>query len=210
MLITFSGIVGSGKSTYAMQAQRFLTEADQQPVYLRFRFLSWKKMLTPVSKTKKAKKSRQVDPGQQETILRTNQVTALSFIRFAGYFGRMLNFRLFRLVMLRNRIAICDRYFYDNLVHYRLSSRRERLYLHVLKIALPQPDLGFMLIAEPQTILQRRANYASNYIYRLSENYQKVAGRFGNLTLLKTDEAGVSTQVVAQRVHEKIKAKLSG
>ncbi|MFQ5632235.1 MAG: hypothetical protein ACE5I1_25980 [bacterium] len=198
MLITFSGIVGSGKSTNAKYARDMVEELAQRPVYLRFRFLSWKKMLAGGSKRNLS------NPQQKQQGLRTSKIAPLTFVRFVGYLGRMLNFRLFRLIKLRQCVAICDRYFYDNLVHYRLESLCERIYLQILKKAMPAPDISFMLTADPETIIQRRRHYEPNYIYKLSENYKKVAGAFENLTIVKTDGTKEVAAIIARHIREKM------
>lgn len=208
MLITFSGIVGSGKSTNAKYVRDLIEGLSDQPVYLRFRFLSWRKMFADGSKKKK--KSSNVNNEVNAETLRKNQIAPLKFVHFAGYLGRMLNFRLFKLLRLQNHIAICDRYFYDNLVHYHLKSRRERVYFEILKKAIPKPDVGFMLMTEPQTILQRREQYEPKYIYTLSENYKKVAGAFTNLTVVKTDDTTQVADILAFHIRERMNANQKG
>jgi thymidylate kinase len=209
MLITFSGIVGSGKSTNAKYVRDLMADSPDQPVYLRFRFLSWRKMLANSSQ-KRARSNRDKKEVNRETP-RTNKVMPLTLVRFAGYLVRMLNFHLLKQIKLRNRVAICDRYFYDNLAHYHLKNRRERFYFKILRKAMPKPDICFMLMAEPETILQRRGHYESNYIYTLSENYKKMAGAFSNLIVVKTDETkeiGSSiTRHIRDRMNENPKGK---
>lgn len=190
MLITFSGIVGGGKSTNAKQAHRFLQEAGYPVVYLRFRFLKSRRLLralfahghnTAPPARDKAKAKRADMPLRRQALLK------LTLTRTLGYLWRIIMFRIFAAIRLRRKIIIIDRFYYDNLVHYALTERRERFYLWLIKRALPVPQLALLLIARPQTILQRRPNYDGAYIRQLYRNYQQLAQEFPYLTFLQTD-----------------------
>jgi len=208
MLITFSGIVGSGKSTNAKQAYRFLQEQGLSVVYLRFRFLTFGKIFQPLSEKKqttagspsqrKLKKRRAHEP------LRRQPFVELTLGRALGYFCRSLIFRIFAASRLRRKIVILDRFYYDSLVHYKLQSRRERFYLMLLKKALPAPNLALMLIARPQIILRRRPNYDGEYVHQLYQNYKQVAHEFPNIVILPTDSFKNLTGMIAQHLRQTV------
>ena len=190
MLITFSGIVGSGKSTNAKQAHRFLQEAGYPAVYLRFRFLKSRRILralftkeqnTAPSVSEKAKPNRAAGPRRRQAI------TKLTLARTLGYLWRISIFRIFAAIRLRRKIIVIDRFYYDSLVHYYLTGRRERFYLWLMKKALPVPKLALLLIAHPKTILRRRPNYDRTYVRQLYRNYQQIAREFPHLLVLPTD-----------------------
>jgi thymidylate kinase len=190
MLITFSGIVGSGKSTNAKQAHRFLQEAGFPAVYLRFRFLKTRRILralfakeqnTAPLVREKAKLKRTVAPQRRQAIIK------LTLARTLGYLWRIGIFRIFAAIRLRRKIIVIDRFYYDSLVHYSLTGRRERFYLWLMKKALPVPKLALLLIARPKTILRRRPNYDRAYVRQLYRNYQQIAREFPHLLVLQTD-----------------------
>lgn len=210
MLITFSGIVGSGKSTSAKYVRDLLEAQQLDPVYLRFRFLSWRKMMVGGGNKKPASEAKKQTAPQRPRALRNQKPASLTFALFAGYVARMLNFRLFRHVKLRDRIAICDRYFYDNLVHYRLESRVELLYFRILCKVMPRPDLGLMTTAAPEIIIRRRGHYEPNYIYRLHEKYQRISEVFCDLRLVKTDDTEQATDVLASLLRERLNGYQKG
>ncbi|MGH7456524.1 MAG: dTMP kinase [bacterium] len=202
MLITFSGIVGSGKSTNAKHVFKFLQEQGYPAVYIRFRFLTWRKVFQPLSTKKKHPRAhKKAAPKAHDKPLRCQPTVPLTLVRFLGYLWRTLVFRAFVRMRLRQKIAIMDRFYYDSLTHYKLASRAERLYLWILKKAMPVPDLALMLIAEPKIILRRRPHYEATYVRELFLNYTQIAREFPNLVTIKTDRVDALTVTIVQHLH---------
>jgi thymidylate kinase len=202
MLITFSGIVGSGKSTNAKHAFKFLQDQGYPVVYIRFRFLTWRKIFQPLpAKRKHRHAHKKSAPKAQDKPLRCQPTVPLTLVRCLGYLWRMLVFRAFAQMRLRQKIAIVDRFYYDSFTHYKLASRAERIYLWILKKALPVPDLALMLIAEPKVILRRRPHYDAGYVRELYLNYTQIAREFPNLVTIKTDNLGALTVTIVQQIH---------
>lgn len=202
MLITFSGIVGSGKSTNAKHVFKFLQEQGYPAVYIRFRFLTWRKIFRPLSaKRKRRHAHKKTAPKAHEKPLRCQPTVPLTLVRSMGYLWRTLIFRTFVRVRLRQKIAIMDRFYYDSFTHYKLTSRAERIYYWIIKKAMPLPDLALMLIAEPKVILRRRPHYDAGYVRELFLNYTQIAREFPNLVTIKTDHVGPVTVAIVQHVH---------
>jgi thymidylate kinase len=207
MLITFSGIVGSGKSTNAKQAHRFLQEAGYPAVYLRFRFLKAQRILRALLENEQhaAPPAREKAKSQRAApSLRRQAIIKLTLARTLGYLWRISMFRIFAAIRLRRKIIILDRFYYDSLVHYSLTGRRERFYLWLLKIALPVPTLALMLTARPQTILRRRPNYEGAYVRKLYRNYQQMAREFPHLIVLQTDSFKNISAKLSQHLRQTI------
>jgi thymidylate kinase len=202
MLITFSGIVGSGKSTNAKHVFKFLQEQGYPAIYIRFRFLTWRKIFQPLpAKRKRPHAHKKAAPKAHDKPLRCQPTVPLTLVRFLGYLWRTLIFRTFVRLRLRQKIAIMDRFYYDSFTHYKLTSRTERIYLWILKKAMPVPDLALMLIAEPKVILRRRPHYDAGYVRELYLNYTQIAREFPHLVTIKTDHFGALTVAIVQHVH---------
>ena len=182
MLITLSGMVGSGKSTTAALIMTHLAEAGLNPRYLRFRYIG----LFGTGK----RRPRDAGPrGQGFSPRRLKAGLTL------GYVARILAFRVSRLGT-RSQFDIFDRYFYDNLVHYGLKSRRERLYALLLKRLIPRPDLAIVLVASEQTISMRRQNYAHEYVEAVARRYTELPKLFPDLIPICTDPGSSAAEDV--------------
>lgn len=207
MLITFSGIVGSGKSTNAKQTHRFLQEAGYPAVYLRFRFLKARRILRALFTKKHQAISpvpRKTKAPRHTTTLRHQAILKLTLTRTMAYLWRIMLFRIFAAIRLRRKIIILDRFYYDSLVHYSLTGRFERFYLVLIKTALPRPQLALMLIAPPRTILHRRPNYDGAYVQQLYHNYLQLTKTFPHLIVLQTDNFNNLTANISQHVRQTV------
>lgn len=200
MLITFSGVVGSGKSKNAKILYRELLAAGISVVYLRFRFITWRNLFKklPAPKPVPATRDKAERKQAEEKAIRTGRIKRLSFLRFLGYAGRILFFRMFVQIKLREKIAITDRYFWDNFAHYALRGPLEKAYHAALVRLLPRPELQFLLTASAQTIFQRRPFYDRTYLRGLLDNYEQMAKQFPHLIVLPTDDVDtLRTRIVA-------------
>ena len=104
-----------------------------------------------------------------------------------GYLGRAIAFRAFRRMSRDGDIDVCDRYFYDNLAHYELRSHRERLYERLLRAFMPTPDLAILLVASPDTLTQRRPEFAGEYLSSVSTAFAELRHRWPELVEINTD-----------------------
>ena len=184
MLITISGMVGSGKSTTAAVVSSYLEQAGHRPSYVRFRYLNLLGFSRPQRQPERTRSSNgsipEVVRGQRFTIRR------LTAVRAAGYLVRILAFRISGTNELRG-CAVVDRYFYDNFVQYKLQSRLERLYFAILRRLIPRPDVALLLVARDDTIAARRRNYDARYVEQAGRQYRELPKLFPNLIRIETD-----------------------
>lgn len=210
MLITFSGIVGSGKSTSSKYVRDFLVDQNLNPLYVRFRFLTWNWPKMKRKAIKKGRRSSNIKRQKREKPFRCEPMRRLGFLRFAGYAIRMVNFHLFHRFMLNGHLVICDRFFYDNLVHYKLEGKAERIYFRILTKFMPKADLSFLMLADPEIIIQRRESYEPNYIRELHAKYTVMSDTFCDLQLMRTDDPRDVLDVIERQIRERLNGKLKG
>jgi thymidylate kinase len=207
MLITFSGLVGSGKSTGAKQVLRCLGDWGYTPYYVRFRLIRWYHLLIPPVRNpwqaaQASSHAEQQDvSGYNELQKRAgNTGKRLSFCRFIGYWLLIMRFRLFLAVHFRNRVLVLNRYFYDCFARFKVADTRERRYLSWLFAALPKPDLAFLMVISPETSWRRRPAYDYDELRQLAENYENLQKYVGELTVITTDNPGPVNRRIEQAV----------
>ncbi|MDL1878140.1 hypothetical protein FBQ85_23680, partial [Cytophagia bacterium CHB2] len=187
MLITFSGMVGSGKSKNAQNTLLLLQEFGHAPHYLRFRMLGWWQLFNPPSRapwqmreeSSSEKPSRPLMMGSRKRRLGLDK--RLTTLVFVGYLLRILRFRIYRFLYHRHDLLVLNRYFYDNLAQFRAANAREQKYLRLLLDAIPKPDLAFLMVVRPETALQRRASYHRHELQQLAENYARIQKQISRL-----------------------------
>jgi thymidylate kinase len=196
MLITVSGMVGSGKSTTAAVIVEVLAATGLNPRYLRFRYL---KLFGFARHTPGESKPGGEAPPTTRVRGSGFALRRLTAARTIGYAARILAFRLSG-VGTPSRCDVLDRYFYDNFVHYELNSRRERLYASVLRRLIPTPDVSILLVASDRTISTRRSHYAPEYLVTVARRYEALPNVFPHLIRVSTDPGGLADQRIRQVV----------
>jgi len=193
MLVTFSGMVGSGKSTGAKHAMRVMRELGYSPYYLGFRFIGWRELLRPPAQKPWQPRDEIVAPGSpvpdmnSQTKRRIEVDRHLSFPAFLSFLLRILRLRVFFYLHYRHHLVVLNRYFYDNFAHFCVTSPRQRRYLRMLLALMPQPDLAFLMVARPDTAFYRRPEYHREELQKISENYAAIRKLASRLIVIATD-----------------------
>jgi thymidylate kinase len=205
MLITVSGIVGSGKTTVARHIVGELESRGASVSYRRFQSLPCFKLFHRSFYVASSHASQPDVPSPTPTARGVgHQRRILTARATLTYVARILAFRILRSMWPRNQWQVCNRYFYDYLAHYRLGSRRERLYLTLIRSLIPRPDLAILLVAPSETISQRRPLYAPEYISNVGHGYDSVCGRFPELVEVCTDGSVPATDRIDALLRERL------
>jgi thymidylate kinase len=197
MLITVSGMVGSGKSTTAKCVVQLLQASGVQPHYVRFRKLDVFGGGTARSRRDAAKRRDAADHEPRGAGFRPRRLSAPLAV---GYALRILAFRLSRIGRAAGCVVL-DRYFYDNLIHYELEANAARVYVSVLRRLMPRPDLALLLEASNETLAGRRSNYTRTYVEVANRQYRGLPAHFPHLVIIRTD-TGSSTR---EQLHDALR-----
>jgi thymidylate kinase len=197
VLITFSALVGSGKSTHAKNVVRLLSGLGYAPYLIHFRQIGWRHLfmtrsLEPEQVTTTAsqrKRGRNRSPITHVRYLQTQK--RLRFTMLLGYLTYILRFRLFVLLHHRRHLLVLNRYFYDNFAHFRVASKLDRVYLRLLLWAVPKPDLAFLLFLSPESAHRRRPTYSYETLRMMARNYRRLCNFINHATVVITDEVRV-------------------
>ena len=183
MLVTISGIVGSGKTTIAKHVAEGLRGDGGDPVEIwNFRSLECFEWLRD-----RTTRTTEVVDGREASVRGVDYTPrTLTASLTAGYVLRILSFRWYRF-RHRGRHHICNRYFYDNFAHFELRTRGERFWARLLRALIPRPDLAILLTAASDTIAQRRRRYSQDYLSPVAAAYTRLPRLFPEVRIIATD-----------------------
>lgn len=200
MLITFSGVVGSGKSTAAGYTVDVLGRSGVRVRYLRFQSLTSLKGRRRTRDPRRAGASGSFMPDVKQATMRgcDYRRRKLSLRRALGYMGRAIIFRVFQLRSDSQTCLVVNRYFYDNLAHYQLTTRIERIYIFLLRHIMPAPDLPLVLVASLEATAERRPNYTHAYLAEVRAGYENLRQYFPELIVISSDGRAGMEQTLAQ------------
>jgi hypothetical protein len=195
-LFTFSGTVGTGKTSAAAAAVSILNERGVVGSYEGFGHLrcfplkakprvrdcQGKRILTdgppPVDVTP------QVLPKRREIFRQRDLPVALAL----GYLGRIIAFRIYRRWYSGKADAmVLDRYFYDSLAHFHRDSTWNHRMLRVLEYCVPKPDAAFLLFVDCDQILRRRPGYSEESIRNSISAYRAIARDVPHMIVIEGD-----------------------
>jgi thymidylate kinase len=198
ILITVSGMVGSGKSTGEGRILRLLQRKGVDVESWRFRTLPC--FSFPFGPSRHADASSQRRPGVVRG--RGYKRRTLTFSAAAGHLARMAAFRVYRRWRQPAGWTVCNRYFYDSLAHYELDDPAARRYLTALRWFMPRPDLAILFVASPGVIAERRPIYAAEYLDQVGQAYTRLTATFPNLMVVNSDPSGQGNATVDQLIDE--------
>ena len=205
MVITVSGMVGSGKTTTVREITSFAKAHGLDAHAHRFQSLPCITL----------RPRRRPDPRNSGTA-RSREAAAPA--RWAGYarkrlgitavavfMARILAFRIYRRTVWKPaEWNVLNRYFYDSLSHYQPGSSLERMYYRLILALIPRPDLAILVTANPATIAARRPAYAAAYIELVGESYRYLASQVPNVIQLSTEtDAAAERLTTILRTHQR-------
>ena len=190
ILISFSGLDGSGKTEQIARLVRYLKKNQ-----LRYKLIHivQNSIANRFSGRKAAGRHSQTSAG------------------FAGILARkiallidILLFRISLVTMRKYDIIIADRYFYDYLVNiYYLAENQDPHVPPFLLHLIPRPDLSFYLSVDPKTAHQRKADQGIAYLEAKHQLFEKLKKRL-KLTEIGDDKIENIANTIASNIERKL------
>lgn len=175
VVITFSGMVGSGKSVCSKYVGGNLAERGLPVYYLRFRFVSVKSFFEKKTGFGKFVFKEKTIPERSLRFKNFKLRSNLGFLGAMAYYAwRSCLFSLLIKVRYSKDVVVVDRYIYDYLVQYRLEEQRYWPLFRLFLKLIPRPDLAVVLLADFETIQRTRPFYAPEYIQLNLANYRRL------------------------------------
>jgi thymidylate kinase len=212
ILISFSGMDGAGKSTQIANLQsicsqlglstRVLTFWDNVVVLSRYR----ERFVQKVFKSESGIGAPGKPVNRRDKNVRGWHVSLLRH----GLYG--LDAVHLRQVVSRTShsntdVLILDRYIYDELANLPLKNKLTSAFVRATAKLVPQPDIAFVLDADPQAARERKPEYPLDFLYKVRDSYLDLANLLGTLTVvpaLSLSEAQHVVELSFRRVFSRL------
>lgn len=189
MLVSFSGIDGAGKSTQIESLHSRLSQAGLRIQRLAF----WDdvavlKRLRDLSRRTLLKGDSGIGAPNQPVDRRDKNVQTwyMNAFRYFLYFLDAAGLAIVARKAARAPadVVIFDRYLYDELANLPLRSRLTRSYVHLVLKFIPQPDVAYLLDADPLQARERKPEYPLEFVQRNRAAYLALNQMTASMTLI--------------------------
>ena len=208
-LVSFSGIDGAGKSSQIELLVARLKQAgfgvallafwDDVAVLTRVREFSGHALF----KGEKGVGVRDKPVNRQDKNVQSWYMTA---VRFALYFldAVSLSFVVAKQRRSSADVIVFDRYLHDELANLALQDSLSRVYARLLLTLTPQPDIAYLLDADPEKARERKPEYPVNFLHQNRAAYLTLSEMGGGMTVI----APLPIADAADRIFEEARKKL--
>jgi thymidylate kinase len=210
-LVSFSGIDGAGKSTQIEALGVRLNEVGARFLMVTF----WDDVarltrLREVSGHTLFKGDKGVGTPARPVNRRDKNVQSwyMTAVRFGLYFLDAISLRIVVAKALRTNtdVIIFDRYLYDELANLSLQNRIERAYVRLLLPFVPQPDVSFVLDADPVQTRARKPEYPLDFLHSSRASYLALSELVGGMTVIVPQPIPDVERQVSQHVLKALSA----
>jgi thymidylate kinase len=208
--VSFSGIDGAGKTTQIAALKSHLNEVGIRVVEVTF----WNDVarltrIREVTGHTLFKGDKGVGTPTRPVNRRDKNVRSwfLTAVRFGLYFFDAVSLRALAAKMpgANADVVIFDRYLYDELANLSLRNGITRLYVRLLLKLVPQPDICYLLDAEPALARARKPEYPIDFLHCIRASYLDLSEIVGGMTIIPPQPV----QDVERQVLQVVLAKLS-
>lgn len=207
LLISFSGVDGSGKSTQIENLCSALHTAGLKTTLLAF----WDNVVVGVKYREgfvhKVYKSERGIGAPGKPVNRRDKNMRGWHLTLARHFLYLLDALNLRRVVARAKksgadIVILDRYIYDELSNLNLGSSLSRAFVKMVHSFVPRPDIAYLLDADPVAAYARKPEYPVEFMKKCRRAYFELASLLKTMTIippLALPEAKLAVLKAAER-----------
>jgi len=193
MLVSFSGIDGCGKTTLAKKAVEMLKAQGVNASYSRVADIALARRAgNALGKVSKEKSKAFAYSGGR----------VVGFLRKLSILLDVLLFRIkYGIAKLSKKSIVCDRYFYDSLVHLNFLGIGTPGFQKLLLTLAPKPDVAFLVIVQAEVAMNRNKEFPIEFYGKKHALYMKL---FSNLKAVKINNTNLTSSLgkVSQAILE--------
>ncbi len=189
LLISFSGLDGAGKSTQIDNLRETLAAAG-----LKTHLLSFWDNVVVLSRYREGfvhkvyGSERGIGAPGKPVNRRDKNVRRwyLTLSRHALYLLDAVHLRIVvsRALLSKSDVVIFDRYLYDELANLPLHNAASRAFIKAMARLVPQPDVAFILDADPEAAVARKPEYPLDFMRKCRQSYHALASLLGTFTVI--------------------------
>ncbi|HKR97528.1 MAG TPA: thymidylate kinase [Candidatus Angelobacter sp.] len=189
LLISFSGVDGSGKSTQIENLCSALRAAGLKTTLLAF----WDNVVVGVKYREgfvhKVYKSERGIGAPGKPVNRRDKNMRGWHLTLARHFLYLLDALNLRRVVARAKksgvdVVILDRYIYDELSNLNLGNSFSRAFVKLVHGFVPRPDVAYLLDADPVAAYARKPEYPVEFMKKCRRAYFELASLLKTMTII--------------------------
>jgi len=193
LLISFSGVDGSGKSTQIENLRGALEAAGLKTSLLAF----WDNVVVGVKYREgfvhKVYKSERGIGAPGKPVNRRDKNMRGWHLTLARHFLYLLDSVHLRRVVARAKksgadVVILDRYIYDELSNLNLENPLSRTFVRLVHAFVPRPDIAYLLDADPVAAYARKPEYPVEFMKKCRRAYFELAMLLRTMTVIPAME----------------------
>ncbi|MBI4707962.1 MAG: hypothetical protein HY761_08570 [Candidatus Omnitrophica bacterium] len=207
MIIVFSGIDGSGKTTYA---DRVLSYLKSQKINFKYHHIVkdsfYNFILHNVIGRISSSSQRSIEQGLRKPEKKLKHLILRSIKKIL----LLTNLLCFNIMFWRCRSSIkrniiCDRYFFDDIVQLEYLNLASRSFISFYKNLIIEPDIIFYFKIDPTVAFKRKMEYEIGYYLEKCKIYDDWAKRLPNVTEISENAIEENTKIIQERLRRLIK-----